>query len=56
MNLTDNSSRDGDSLSMAARLLWLVLIIATLYLCYFHNLGAIGLVGPDEPRYAWMAR
>ncbi len=56
MNLTDNSSRDGDSLSMAARLLWLVLIIATLYLCYFHNLGAIGLVGPDEPRYAWIAR
>jgi len=43
VNLTDNSSRDGDSLSMAARLLWLVLIIATLYLCYFHNLGAIGL-------------
>jgi 4-amino-4-deoxy-L-arabinose transferase-like glycosyltransferase len=41
---------------MAARLFWLVLIIATLYLCYFHNLGAIGLVGPDEPRYAWIAR
>ena len=53
---TDNSIRDGDSLSMAARLFWLVLIIATLYLCYFHNLGAIGLVGPDEPRYAWIAR
>ena len=56
MTETDNSSRDGDSLSMAARALWLVLIIATLYLCYFHNLGAIGLVGPDEPRYAWIAR
>ncbi|MGA2299116.1 MAG: glycosyltransferase family 39 protein [Candidatus Acidiferrum sp.] len=56
MTQTDNSSRDGDSLSMAARLFWLVLIIATLYLCYFHNLGAIGLVGPDEPRYAWIAR
>ena len=41
---------------MAARLFWLVLILATLYLCYFHNLGAIGLVGPDEPRYAWIAR
>jgi 4-amino-4-deoxy-L-arabinose transferase-like glycosyltransferase len=41
---------------LAARALWLVLIIATLYLCYFHNLGAIGLVGPDEPRYAWIAR
>jgi len=56
VNQTDNSSRDGDSLSTAARALWLVLIIATLYLCYFHNLGAIGLVGPDEPRYAWTAR
>ena len=43
-------------LPSAARLLWLVLILATLYLCYFHNLGAIGLVGPDEPRYAWIAR
>ena len=56
MTQTDNSSRDSDSLSMAARVLWLGLIIATLYLCYFHNLGAIGLVGPDEPRYAWIAR
>jgi 4-amino-4-deoxy-L-arabinose transferase-like glycosyltransferase len=43
-------------LSPAARVLWLVLILATLYLCYFHNLGALGLVGPDEPRYAWIAR
>lgn len=43
-------------LSPTARLLWLVLILATLYLCYFHNLGALGLVGPDEPRYAWIAR
>jgi 4-amino-4-deoxy-L-arabinose transferase-like glycosyltransferase len=43
-------------LSPAARFLWAALIFATLYLCYFHNLGAIGLVGPDEPRYAWIAR
>jgi 4-amino-4-deoxy-L-arabinose transferase-like glycosyltransferase len=43
-------------LSLPARLLWLALILSTLYLCYFHNLGAIGLVGPDEPRYAWIAR
>jgi 4-amino-4-deoxy-L-arabinose transferase-like glycosyltransferase len=43
-------------LSPAARILWLVLIVSTLYLCYFHNLGALGLVGPDEPRYAWIAR
>jgi 4-amino-4-deoxy-L-arabinose transferase-like glycosyltransferase len=25
-------------------------------ICLFNNLGAIGLVGPDEPRYAWIAR
>ena len=24
--------------------------------CVFSHLGAIGLVGPDEPRYAWIAR
>lgn len=24
--------------------------------CFFGQLGAIGLVGPDEPRYAWIAR
>ena len=40
----------------AVRLLWILLILATLYFSYFHNLGAIGLVGPDEPRYAWIAR
>jgi len=56
VNQTDSSNRDGNSLSRSARVLWLLLIIATLYLCYFHNLGAIGLVGPDEPRYAWIAR
>lgn len=29
---------------------WLVMI------CLFGHLGAMGLVGPDEPRYAWIAR
>jgi 4-amino-4-deoxy-L-arabinose transferase-like glycosyltransferase len=42
--------------SGVTRILWIVLILATLYFCYFHKLGAIGLVGPDEPRYAWIAR
>jgi 4-amino-4-deoxy-L-arabinose transferase-like glycosyltransferase len=28
---------------------------ATL-ICLFGHLGAIGLLGPDEPRYAWIAR
>lgn len=40
----------------AARIAWGILIAATLYVCYFSHLGAIGLVGPDEPRYAWIAR
>jgi 4-amino-4-deoxy-L-arabinose transferase-like glycosyltransferase len=41
---------------LAARVGWIVLICATLYACYFSHLGAIGFVGPDEPRYAWIAR
>jgi 4-amino-4-deoxy-L-arabinose transferase-like glycosyltransferase len=42
--------------SAAARIGWALLIVATLYACYFSHLGAIGFVGPDEPRYAWIAR
>ena len=42
--------------SPAARIGWAILIVATLYACYFSHLGAIGFVGPDEPRYAWIAR
>jgi 4-amino-4-deoxy-L-arabinose transferase-like glycosyltransferase len=30
--------------------------VVTLGVCYFSQLGAIGFVGPDEPRYAWVAR
>jgi 4-amino-4-deoxy-L-arabinose transferase-like glycosyltransferase len=33
-----------------------VAIIVTLYFCYFSQLGVVGLMGPDEPRYAWIAR
>jgi 4-amino-4-deoxy-L-arabinose transferase-like glycosyltransferase len=37
--------------------LWSVpLIFAVLYVCLFSGLGAFGLVGPDEPRYAAIAR
>ena len=43
-------------MATAVRLGWAVLIAATLYICYFSHLGAIGFVGPDEPRYAWVAR
>jgi 4-amino-4-deoxy-L-arabinose transferase-like glycosyltransferase len=52
----NQSPSPGAHSSTTARILWLILIVATLFLCYFHNLGAIGLVGPDEPRYAWIAR
>jgi 4-amino-4-deoxy-L-arabinose transferase-like glycosyltransferase len=44
------------STSTAARIGWAILILTTLYVCYFSHLGAIGFVGPDEPRYAWIAR
>ncbi|HVH70303.1 MAG TPA: hypothetical protein VNB49_04235, partial [Candidatus Dormibacteraeota bacterium] len=35
---------------------WTALICATLYACYFSHLGVLGFIGPDEPRYAWIAR
>jgi 4-amino-4-deoxy-L-arabinose transferase-like glycosyltransferase len=53
---TDNPALNNHSASLAARFAWILLILATLYICYFHNLGAVGFVGPDEPRYAWIAR
>ncbi len=30
--------------------------MSTAFICLFSHLGAFGLVGPDEPRYAWVAR
>jgi 4-amino-4-deoxy-L-arabinose transferase-like glycosyltransferase len=56
------SSRDPSIRDMAFRDLsfrkfsWAVLILLTLYVCYFSHLGAFGFIGPDEPRYAWIAR
>jgi len=52
----DTHGPEGPRTSVAARLGWAILIVATLYVCYFSHLGAIGFVGPDEPRYAWIAR
>jgi len=45
-----------DANELLARIGWAALICVTLYVCYFSHLGAIGFVGPDEPRYAWIAR
>jgi 4-amino-4-deoxy-L-arabinose transferase-like glycosyltransferase len=42
--------------SLVTRIAWVTLIVVTLGVCYFSHLGAIGFVGPDEPRYAWIAR
>jgi 4-amino-4-deoxy-L-arabinose transferase-like glycosyltransferase len=42
--------------SPAQRIGWAILILVTLCICYFSQLGVIGFVGPDEPRYAWIAR
>ncbi len=33
-----------------------MLVAAVTYLCLFNHLGALGLVGPDEPRYVEVAR
>jgi len=56
MNEADSSSSEKFGQSLPARIGWGALIVVTLVVCYFSNLGAIGFVGPDEPRYAWIAR
>ncbi|MGB2672295.1 MAG: glycosyltransferase family 39 protein [Candidatus Acidiferrum sp.] len=56
MSESPTASLENPRPSTAARIAWAVLILATLYVCYFSHLGAIGFVGPDEPRYAWIAR
>ena len=41
----------------SSRLILLVLLTSSfLYIQFFHGLGQLGLVGPDEPRYAQVAR
>ena len=42
--------------STTQRIGWTILMVVTLSVCYFSNLGVVGFVGPDEPRYAWIAR
>ncbi|HEY6945654.1 MAG TPA: glycosyltransferase family 39 protein [Candidatus Acidoferrum sp.] len=43
-------------ITRSAFIAWSVLLCATLYICYFSHLGVLGFIGPDEPRYAWIAR
>lgn len=56
MNDTATAPRDPSSLSSASKTGWFILIALTLYVCYFSHAGALGFTGPDEPRYAWIAR
>jgi 4-amino-4-deoxy-L-arabinose transferase-like glycosyltransferase len=42
--------------SLTIRLPNVVLVAVVLWVCFFSGLGASGLVGPDEPRYAFVAR
>lgn len=56
MTEANQPARAFTELSLLAKIAWTVLIAATLGICYFSHLGAIGFVGPDEPRYAWIAR
>ena len=56
MSETNAANAEVTPTSTPARIGWAILIVVTLYVCYFSHLGAIGFVGPDEPRYAWIAR
>jgi 4-amino-4-deoxy-L-arabinose transferase-like glycosyltransferase len=49
--LKESSQPQEPLVSSTAAISALILLVAL-----FGNLGAIGLVGPDEPRYAWIAR
>lgn len=47
----------GEKLTLSRKNICAALLAAVvLAICLFSGLSAIGLVGPDEPRYAWIAR
>jgi 4-amino-4-deoxy-L-arabinose transferase-like glycosyltransferase len=56
MNDTPSTATEAHTDNSFPRAFWAVLVFITLYVCYFSHLGAFGFVGPDEPRYAWIAR
>jgi 4-amino-4-deoxy-L-arabinose transferase-like glycosyltransferase len=44
------------SAAPATKLALALLIVLAIYVGYFSHLGTLGFIGPDEPRYAWIAR
>src|SRR5262245_21093607 len=54
--LTNGAQPAASQRSLVPHFGWGLVIAATLYICYFSNLQVIGFAGPDEPRYAWIAR
>jgi 4-amino-4-deoxy-L-arabinose transferase-like glycosyltransferase len=53
--MLDSGALDRINTSRRQPVLWFA-SAAAAGVCLLGNLGAIGLVGPDEPRYAWIAR
>ena len=41
---------------MSRPILRVLLALPVVFLLYFFNLASVGLLGPDEPRYASIAR
>ena len=56
MKKPTKSTPENTSMTRGAFIGWSVFFCATLYICYFSHLGVLGFIGPDEPRYAWIAR
>jgi 4-amino-4-deoxy-L-arabinose transferase-like glycosyltransferase len=49
-------AHENATISRGAFIAWSALVCVALYVCYFSHLGVLGFIGPDEPRYAWIAR
>ncbi len=49
-------ARSVEASALATHFWTVLLVAAALYVCFFSHLDALGLVGPDEPRYAAVAR
>ena len=56
MKKTSSPTAKHPPITRGAFIVWVALVCATLYVCYFSHLGVLGFIGPDEPRYAWIAR